>query len=1100
MPFIHSHALRTSLLALFVSAGVTPMAAADGDISFKKAAAIAKQYVRLSPTAQRTLKSRTQPNKTGAPYYLFNDAGNKGFVLVAGNEAMGTVLARSTTASLDTLHAPEGLQFLLEAYRERFQTVQKLSATDRKRYFAANTTTGIYTPVAPMVKSQWGQEYPFNNNLGGYRYAGCVATAMAQIMYFHRWPEQGVGSYSYINSYDGRRLEADFSASRYAWNLMFDSYKRRYLTDEQKNAVGRLLHDVGVAVNMGYTPYASSSTNEAAQNAFKNYFSYNVGFASKINEGARGFINMLHEELSNGYPVYIAGMTGGSKSGGHAMVADGINANGLIHLNFGWDGAADAYYNLQSLAVGQTGNEFNGKPLSFNRQLEAVLAHPKRDGEKNIPSTWAEGNARLSFTPEATLRLADKTQKVFSLTHGFDIEMSHFTNVSSLFRGDVGVAIVDRDSHQVALFKYSDFGSKKFLVGKNDSLVNGGTWTVPVTMHIAPQQLKPGTYWIVPMNASLQTNGQLGEWVKMSKAPRMEIVVEEGNVKVTEENHPQAGYRVMGEIEGREVPAGKATTLRIPLRSLNAASPYFRLKLEILDRYNTVLQTVESNQIDLDGFDEQSISLSLTTDDNIRTGKYKGRLTAVYLDEKLTPIPLRTHEGEEFFKINVTEPVAKPVLGLSMFGLYDGSGNPISTSNVKLKREETYSIGGRLFSTGNAFSGTIYFYWQDAQSGDLREARKPYFIQIEKGDSKEFNLGNMKAKDFNVVNGRTYQLVAAFTDAGRKILIPITDGSPNTYTFTGSTYGESEKDNTYQPQTGDFVRIRLKSGKYLTAPSATESADTRLYPTDGKIDGKTLASPETIFRLTGNGLLSLSGGRAVRHASSSPQLTEGLQVADNSAQPDALTIKGAKGKHVIQWRSGGSPTTSEEVVIEKVNELPVLIGQFGYSTFYTPVDAVLNGAKVYGGTPQNDHLQLHELPNDIPAGTAFIISGRPNSWVTLSLQEKRSFPAIAAEKNALFGFDTPHAVPTDETFAFSRSTGTFMRLSVWQRPFRAYLSNRDHLISASPDGLKMGLITTILQTKKSDATTLLFNMKGIRIEKPIPGQIYVRNGKKFIAR
>ena len=120
--------------------------------------------------------------------------------------------------------------------------------------------------------------------------------------------------------------------------------------------------------------------------------------------------------------------------------------------------------------------------------------------------------------------------------------------------------------------------------------------------------------------------------------------------------------------------------------------------------------------------------------------------------------------------------------------------------------------------------------------------------------------------------------------------------------------------------------------------------------------------------------------------------------------------------------------------------------------------------------------------------------------MTLSLQEKRSFPPIAAEKNALFGFDTPHAVPTDETFAFSRSTGTFMRLNVWQRPFRAYLSNRDHLISASPDGLKMGLITSTLQAKKSDATILLFNMKGIRVDKPTPGQIYVRNGKKFIAR
>lgn len=358
----------------------------------------------------------------------------------------------------------------------------------------------------------------------------------------------------------------------------------------------------------------------------------------------------------------------------------------------------------------------------------------------------------------------------------------------------------------------------------------------------------------------------------------------------------------------------------------------------------------------------------------------------------------------------------------------------------------------------------------------------------------------MKAQDFRVVNGRAYRLIATYNEEGTRVVIPITDGGTNTYTFSGSTYVQRPKDNTYQPKVGDFVRIRLNSGKYLTAPSATESQDTRLSSTEGNIPGTDLPSPETIFRLTGKGLLTLSGGRALLHASSSDQLTEGLQVALNADQPDELLFKTSWGEHTLRWFYNRKFTTSEAVVIEKVNELPVLIGQFGYSTFYTPVDAVLKNAKAYGGTPQSNGLKLNELSNNIPAGTAFILSGQPNTWATLTLQEKRTFPSIADEKNVLFGYETPHKAPTDETFALSRSTGDFMRLSAWQRPFRAYLSNLDGLISASPDGLKIGLITSTLQAKNSDESTLLFNLQGVRISKPAPGQIYLRNGKKFIAR
>ena len=207
-----------------------------------------------------------------------------------------------------------------------------------------------------------------------------------------------------------------------------------------------------------------------------------------------------------------------------------------------------------------------------------------------------------------------------------------------------------------------------------------------------------------------------------------------------------------------------------------------------------------------------------------------------------------------------------------------------------------------------------------------------------------------------------------------------------------------------------------------------------------------------------------------------------------------------QGRHLIIWSDNGGITISEPVVIEKVNELPIFIGEHGYCTFYTPVDAILNGAKAYGGTLKSSGLQLNELSNNLPAKTAFIVSGQPNSWVTLSLQSKQTFPAIPTEKNVLFGYDIPRPIPIEETFAFSRSTGRFLPLKIWRRPFRAYLSDHEHVISASPDGLKIGLITSTLRTKYSDEEGLLFNLNGLRVEKPIPGTIYIRNGKKFIAR
>ena len=99
-----------------------------------------------------------------------------------------------------------------------------------------------------------------------------------------------------------------------------------------------------------------------------------------------------------------------------------------------------------------------------------------------------------------------------------------------------------------------------------------------------------------------------------------------------------------------------------------------------------MLQTAQSSEINLDAFDEQNVPIVLTADEKIRTGKYNARLTLVFTDETRAPIQLTTHEGGEFFELNITEPVLAPALSLSGFGIYNGDGDLILNPYINLTR------------------------------------------------------------------------------------------------------------------------------------------------------------------------------------------------------------------------------------------------------------------------------------------------------------------------------------------------------------------------------------------------------------------------------
>ena len=217
----------------------------------KEAENIARKYIKL-PTKKATRGvSKQSGYSQNAPYYIYNDAQNKGFVIVSGTTEMGEILAYSNENALDTTNLHPGLAQLLNSYKNGFKAINTNNAVEteaKKGAFFAKT-------VAPLLKTTWSQDAPYNALLG-YNYTGCVATTISQVLKYHEWPVQGMGNVSYVNTSDNRTLSGNLNLSQYDWANMLPNYDAPVqATQAQRNAVAKLMKDVGLASGMQYRPW-----------------------------------------------------------------------------------------------------------------------------------------------------------------------------------------------------------------------------------------------------------------------------------------------------------------------------------------------------------------------------------------------------------------------------------------------------------------------------------------------------------------------------------------------------------------------------------------------------------------------------------------------------------------------------------------------------------------------------------------------------------------------------------------------------------------------------------------------------------------------------
>lgn len=227
--------------------------------------------------------------------------------------------------------------------------------------------------VAPLTQTTWSQKtaadagtsacYNYytppngDGNTGNYP-AGCVATALAQFMRYHRFPATGVGYTPFTVYSDGTPLTyylhgGDGSGGAYVWDNM-PLMPPANPTTAQCQAIGALIADAGATVNMSYAASGSESSMSDGRNALVNTFLFaNARYGwNDNNEVGAGLTAMINPNLDAHYPVLLS--VEGSV-GGHAVIADGYGYNLSTlyhHLNLGWSGSATAWYALPLLDTG----------------------------------------------------------------------------------------------------------------------------------------------------------------------------------------------------------------------------------------------------------------------------------------------------------------------------------------------------------------------------------------------------------------------------------------------------------------------------------------------------------------------------------------------------------------------------------------------------------------------------------------------------------------------------------------------------------------------------------------------------------------------------
>lgn len=381
-------------------------------------------------------------------YYVFS--GSNQTMIVSADDVAAPLLGSFDAEVTDMTAIPDNMKWWLSEYSRRiaWAVEQQEKQPNRIKVLLKqpDLRTATYQNVSPMLKTTWDQGAPYYNMCprisGRYTYTGCVATAMAQVMNYFKWP-QGAGSGSATITCNGQTYSMDFSQTTFDWANMLDSYSGSSTTT-QKNAVALLMKACGYSVDMDYGTDASGAVSSDLVHALIDNFGYDKG----INYDHRDFysydqwVDKIYAEMAAGRPVLYGGS---GDSGGHQFVFDGFRASDkAFHINWGWSGAYDGYFLVDALDPEGQGIGGNGGE-GFNSGQDAVIGI-----QKPVSGSVAAEPYIMYFNGSMLVGQIQGTTITFSIDNGTS-QGGYFANMSGRTFNSVtyGTRIVNADTKEV---------------------------------------------------------------------------------------------------------------------------------------------------------------------------------------------------------------------------------------------------------------------------------------------------------------------------------------------------------------------------------------------------------------------------------------------------------------------------------------------------------------------------------------------------------------------------------------------------------------------------------------------------------------------------
>ena len=771
----HNKLLKKGFLVLTLLFSATANYA--DNVDFNAALRIARTYVNISKKTAKNLKTRAAATTTQQPYYVFNDDTGKGFVVVAGDDKMGEVLAYSHEASIDMANLNPEARYLFDSYRQVYEEL----GNNKTLTTRAGVATKEADAVQPLLKSKWGQDYPYSKQT--QYVTGCVATAVAQVMYYHKWPAQGKGQESYTVKFDNTVRSADFTKSHYDWDNMLPDYNRRNVTTKQEDAVALLMNDVGIATNMQYTDRASSTQSYMAERALRNYFDYDAALVTRANEGDDNFIEIVKKELRNGFPLYISG---NSKSGGgHAWVCDGFDKEDMFHMNFGWNGQADGYYSLATLSVTSTGNEFNGAQHSFNRGLHVIAIHPNKPNTPKIDDDIAHQSPTIKFNNDGMMAFVGDAPTTTS--DAAKVMFTGFVNyANAVLVGDIGLGIYNQEGKLVKVTPYGQDGRKIFskerFVFNDGEWVSGGVINDKVTFIPDFKALPNGTYSLCPIAARMLEDSTLGAWARMKSAPRIVMKVENSKITYLELPTKEPAFLLTAEPKlDNKVMLGEPNVLRLNIRKLDANIFYGTVKVELINNENKVVYTTETTgTVDFDAFNTKRVRLPFNLPYDIVSGTYHLR-TTITNDNNIS-YPVREVASQKPYTLTIEEKSQAGIFSNVTVYTQDNEEGSVPMENFDVSKSPTFRVACIASLAKNVqYKGGLTFYLIDTVTGmSIQVTKNPLQVDLSQADDMTIITSDwIDPKTEKLINNRRYRVALFGVVDGRNVdLLPVSTTSP----------------------------------------------------------------------------------------------------------------------------------------------------------------------------------------------------------------------------------------------------------------------------------------------------------------------------------